>query len=371
MKKYSLIDLKREYNFLKREISINVENIFESGSFTLGRELEDFENSFAKYCSKRFCIGTSSGTMALFFALKSLGIKEGDEIIVPALTFTATAEAIVQVGAKPVLVDVEEDTLLIDTKKIEKLINKKTRAIIPVHLYGLACEMNKILSIGKKYNLKVIEDCCQAHGATYKGEKAPIGETGCFSFMAAKNLSTCGDGGGIVTNNKKIYRTTMLLRNHGRKSKNNHIIIGYNGRLDNLKALILGIKLKYLDDWNERRRKIAELYKKYLNNKLIKFQIVPKERESVYCYFIIRVKKRDKILSDLKKEGIEVAIHYPKPLHLQEAYSKLGYKKGDFPNAEKVCKELISLPIHPFLRDSEVKDIAKKVNCILEKHYKK
>jgi dTDP-4-amino-4,6-dideoxygalactose transaminase len=372
MKNYKLIDLKREYNFLKNKINSEVQRVFEEGSFTLGKELKNFEDNFARYCNKKFCVGTSSGTTAIFFALKSIGVNEGDEIIVPTLTFTATAEAIVQAGAKPVFVDVDQNTLLINTEKIEEKITKKTKAIIPVHLYGLTCDMNRILSIGKKHDLKVIEDCCQAHGATYKGMSVPIGETGCFSFMAAKNLNTCGDGGCIVTNNKKIYDSSMLLRNHGRKSKNDHVIIGYSGRLDNLKASILNIKLKYLNDWNKKRRRIGELYKKNLNKKLVTFQEIPKERESSYCYFIIKIKKnRDRILADLKKEGIEAAIHYPKPLHLQKAYLDLMYKRGDFPNAEKACKELVSLPIHPFLRDSEVKSISNKINFILEKHLQK
>ncbi|OGJ15392.1 hypothetical protein A3K73_08005 [Candidatus Pacearchaeota archaeon RBG_13_36_9] len=370
MKSYKLIDLKRDYNFLKRKINSNIYKIFMNGSFTLGQELKDFESNFARYCNKKFCIGISSGTMALFFALKGIGVNEGDEIIVPTLTFTATAEAIMQAGAKPVFIDSEENTLLIDADKIEEKITQKTKAIIPVHLYGLSCEMDKILSIGKKYDLKVIEDCCQAHGATYKGEKVPIGDIGCFSFMAAKNLNACGDGGCIVTNNKKIYDFTMLLRNHGRRSKNNHVIMGYSGRLDNLKASILDLKLKYLDGWNKKRGRIAEFYKKNLAN--VKFQIIPKDRESCYCYFVIRVKKkRDKILADLKKEGIDAAVHYPKPLHLQRAYFNLGYKKGDFPNAERACKELISLPIHPFLKDDEVRSISGKVNYILDKYLKK
>lgn len=370
MKKYELIDLNREFQFLRKEVGPIITKIFKSGSFTLGKKLEQFEKTYAQYHNTKYCIGTSSGTTALFFAIKSLGIGKGDEVIVPTLTFTATAEVVVQASAKPVFVDIREDTLLINPDEIRKSITKKTKAVIGVHLYGLPADINEIKNICRKNNLFFIEDACQAHGATYNN--LPIGSFGdvaCFSFMAAKNLSGPGDGGCVVTNNKKINNYVLLLRNHGRKSKNNHVIIGYSGRLDNLKAAILNLKLKYLDKWNTKRREIAYLYRKNINPNLAEFQYIPNDRESAYCHFVIRVKKnRNKVVDELRKEGIMASIHYPKPLHLQKAYSFLKYKKGDFPLAEKVCNELISLPINPFLKDREIKDITKKLNSILKKY---
>lgn len=367
MKKYELINLNREFQFLKREIEPIIIKIFENASFTLGKELEYFEKSYARYCNTKYCIGTSSGTTALFFAIKSLGIGKGDEVIVPALTFTATAEAVVQASAKPVFTDIRKNTLLINPDEIRKRITKKTKAIIGVHLYGLPVDINEIKKICRKNNLFFIEDAAQAHGAIY--DSIPIGSFGdvaCFSFMAAKNLSGPGDGGCVITNNKKIKDFVLLLRNHGRKSKNNHIIVGYSGRLDNLKAAILNLKLKYLNEWNTRRRKIATLYRKNINSNLAEFQYIPNDRKSAYCHFVIRVKKnRNKIVDELRKKSIMASVHYPKPLHLQKAYSFLKYKKGDFPIAEKVCKELISLPINPFLKDREVIDICNNISKTL------
>ena len=369
MIKYNLIDLKKEYKSIKKEIEPIIKNIFEKGSFTLGQELENFEKDYARYCNKKYCVGTSSGTTALFFAIKSLNIGKGDEIIVPALTFTATAEAIVQAGATPVFVDIKEDTLLIDPKKIIKKISKKTKAIIGVHLYGLPVDINEIKKTCKDKKIYFIEDAAQAHGSSYNN--LPIGSFGdiaCFSFMAAKNLSGPGDGGCIVTNNKKIKDYILLLRNHGRKSKNEHIITGYSGRLDNLKAAILHKKLKHLRKWNKRREDISKIYREKIGGGLIRFQFIPSNRTSSYCNFIIRVaKKRDEIVSLLRKKGVMAAVHYPKPLHIQKVYSLLKYKKGDFPVAEKVCNELISLPMNPFLEDKEIIDICNKVNQVLLK----
>lgn len=369
MKEYYLIDLKREFKFLEKELTPAIKKIFEEGDFTLGKELEQFEKNYANYCGTKYCVGTSSGTTALFFAIKSLGIKEGDEVIVPALTFTATAEAIVQAEAKPVFVDIDENTLLINSDEILKKITKKTKAIIGVHLYGLPVDINGIKRICRENKLFFIEDACQAHGANYKG--SPVGSFGdvaCFSFMAAKNLNGPGDGGCLVTNKKKISEFSFLLRNHGRRSKHDHVILGYSGRLDNLKAALLNIKLKYLDKWNARRNEIANLYKKNINSRFVSFQYIPQDRKSAYCHFVIRVKgDRDMIIEKLRREGVVVAVHYPKPLHLQKVYSYLKNKRGDFPITEKVCNELISLPMHPFLKNKEVIEICSKLNKILER----
>lgn len=368
MKKYHLIDLKKEYKFMKDEISQVIQNIFAKGAFTLGKELEDFEKNYANYCKRKYCVGTSSGTTALLFALKSLGIGEGDEVIVPALTFTATAEAVMQSGAKPVFVDIKENTLLIDSEKINEKISKKTKAIMGVHLYGLPVDIDEIKTICRKNKIYFIEDAAQAHGARYKDSIiGSFGDISCFSFMAAKNLSGPGDGGCIITNSKKLSDYALLLRNHGRKTKNNHVIVGYSGRLDNLKAAVLDKKLKYLDKWNKRRFEISEIYKNNLSN-LVKYQEVPRNRNSAFCHFVIRVsQKRNKILKELNGVGVMASIHYPKPLHLQKVYSFLKHKKGDFPIAEKISNQLISLPMNPFLANNDVLDICKKFNKILVK----
>lgn len=369
MRKYYLVDLKREFKSLEKELAPVIRKIFEEGNFTLGEELEQFEKNYADYCGTKYCVGTSSGTTALFFAIKSLGIKEDDEIIIPTLTFTATAEAVIQAGAKPVFVDIKEDTLLINSNEILKKITKKTKAIIGVHLYGLPVDIDEIKRICKKNKIFFIEDACQAHGANYNGSRAgSFGDIACFSFMAAKNLNGPGDGGCLVTNNKRVSEFSLLLRNHGRKSKHNHVIIGYSGRLDNLKATLLNLKLKHLDGWNARRNEIANLYKNNINSRFASFQHIPNDRKSAYCHFVVRVRgNRNRILEKLKGERIMVSVHYPKPLHLQKAYSYLKYKEGDFPTAEKVCNELISLPMHPFLKNNEVVEICSKLNKILEK----
>ncbi len=369
MRKYYLVDLKREFKFLEKELVPAIIKIFEEGNFTLGKELEQFEENYANYCGTKYCVGTSSGTTALFFAIKSLGIKEGDEIIVPALTFTATAEAVIHAGAKPVFADIEENTLLINSNEILKNITKKTKAIIGVHLYGLPVDINEIKRICKKNKIFFIEDACQAHGASYNDFcVGSFGDVACFSFMAAKNLNCPGDGGCLVTNNKKVREFSLLLRNHGRKSKHDHVIAGYSGRLDNLKSALLNIKLKHLDRWNTRRNEIAKLYKDNINSRFASFQYIPPDRKSAYCHFVIKVRNnRDRIIKRLNKEGIMASVHYPKPLHLQKAYSYLKYKEGDFPTAEKVCNELISLPMHPFLKNNEVIEICSKLNKILEK----
>jgi len=351
----SFIDLKRQYESIRNEIDESIKKVLENGYFVLGKELESFEKNFASYCNKEYGIGVGNGTDAIFLALKALGIGKEHEVISVPNTAIPTIAAIVATGAKPVFVDIKED-YLIDEKKIERAITKKTRAIIPVHLYGNSCEMDKILEIAKKHNLAVIEDCCQAHGTEYKNKKVPIGNIGCFSFYPSKNLSCYGDGGMIITSSKEIADKLKLLRNYGQEDRYHAYINGYNSRLDEIQAAILNAKLKYLDKWNERRREIARKYDSGLKN-IIKIPIENKNIKHVYHLYVVRSKNRDKLIEHLKKKNIASLIHYPIPLHLQKAYSYLGYKEGELPVAETISKEIVSLPCYPELTDEEVGEV--------------
>jgi len=385
-----LIDLKKQYKTIKKEINNAIKGVILKSDFILGKELELFEQEFASYCGTKYALGVDSGTGALELALRALGIKESDEAIVPVFTFYATAATVLYVGAKPVFIDVEEDTGNIDVNKLEDSLKKfqipnskfQIKVIIPVHLFGQSCDMDKILEVAKKYNLKVIEDAAQAHGAEHKfkvqsfryGGAASgmtkfkvqgvgsIGDIGCFSFYPAKNLGAYGDGGIITTNNPELAERIKLLRDYGRTEKYTHQIIGYNKRLDTLQAAILRVKLKRLNQWNQARRKNAEIYNKLLKNidevKLLKIKDFA---EPVYHMYVVRVKKRDELRKYLAEKGIATGIHYPLPLHLQPAFEFLGYKKGDFPIAEKLADTVLSLPLFPELEKEEIEYIAKEI----------
>lgn len=360
-KNIKFMDLNRIHEPLKEEIMNAIEEIIDNNAYILGKKVEEFENNFAGFHNINYGIGVDSGTSALELALKALDIGEGDEVIIPANTFIATASAVVFVNAKPVLVDCDEN-YLIDVKEIEKAITAKTKAIIPVHLYGQACDMDEILEIAGKHNLKVIEDCCQAHGAEYKGRKIPIGDIGCFSFYPSKNLGGMGDGGVILTNNKEIAEKLRMLRNYGQSEKYHHDFFGYNSRLDAIQAAVLDIKLKDLGKWNNYRKVAAGKYKELL--KKIPGVILPEEkldRNHVYYLFVIRTDKRDELMNKLKEKGVETGVHYPIPIHLQKSYEWLGYREGDFPLTEKFSKEILSLPIFPGINDEEIKYVCEKI----------
>lgn len=375
--KIPFIDLRPQYLEIKKRLDSALLNLFKKGDFILGREVKLFEKEFAKYCNVKFAVGVNSGTDALFLGLLSLGIGKGDEIIVPAFTFIASSLAISFTGARPVFVDIDEKTYNIDINKIKNAITKRTKAILPVHLYGQPADMQPILKIAKKYDLKIVEDACQAHGAIYKNPKSQrgpqereggggvgvpnpkkvgsLGDIGCFSFYPTKNLGCCGDGGMVVTDNESIYKKLLMLRDYGRKSRYEHTSIGYNSRLDTIQAVILRIKLKYLDKWNVLRRDKAHFYTDKLKG--TEDITVPYEADyayHVYHIYAIRVKDRDKLVKRLTDKGIGVLIHYPIPLHLQKVYKDLGYKKGDFPAAEKVANEIISLPMYPHLKKTQI-----------------
>jgi dTDP-4-amino-4,6-dideoxygalactose transaminase len=365
--KIPLVDLKAQYLSIKKEIDSAIKNIILQSAFIHGEELELFEKEFAKFCRVKYGVGVASGSVALDLALMALGVGPGDEVILPSHTFIATAEAVSHVGAKPVFVDIDEKTYNINPSLIEKAITKKTKAIIPVHLYGQPAEMEQILKIAKKYKIKVLEDAAQAHGAEYKGKKVgSFGEAAIFSFFPAKVLGCYGDAGMVVTNNQKIAERILLLRDHGRTEKYVHKILGYGLRMDNLQAAILRVKLRYIDKWIRKRRQIVKLYNKLLVGSPI---ITPYESnyvKSVYYVYTIRIKNRDKIQEELKKAGIGTGIYYPIPLHLQPAYKHLGYKKGDLPVTEKVCQEILSLPLYPELKKSELGRIVREIKKILK-----
>ena len=359
-----LVDLKAQYDSIKPEIDNAIRRVLDSTSFIMGEELERFEEEFAQFCDVKFAIGVANGSDALILALRACGIGEGEEIITVPHTFIATTEAITYVGGKIVFVDIDPKTYTIDVSKIEEKINEKTKAIIPVHLYGQPADMDPIIKLAKEYNLKVIEDAAQAHGAEYKGKKVgSIGDVACFSFYPGKNLGAYGDAGMITTNSEEIAKKVKLLRNHGRITKKyEHEIEGYSSRLDNLQAAILRVKLKYLNQWNGMRRKNARKYNELLNN--IDGIITPYEADyakHVYHLYVIRTEERDKLREELKSKGIATGIHYPIPLHLQPAYNYLGHKKGDFPITEKASQEIISLPMFAELSDEQIEEIVELI----------
>lgn len=364
-------DLKKQYQSIKKEIDRAIKNVLESGQFVGGMEVEKFEKYIAKFCGIKYAISVNSGTDALFLSLKALGIGPGDEVITTPFTFIATAEVIANLGAKPVFVDIDFGTFNIDSPKIKEKITKRTKAIIPVHLFGQMAEMKEIMKIAKKYNLFVIEDAAQAIGAEYKGKKAgTIGDIGCFSFFPSKNLGAYGDGGMIITNNKKLAEKIRLLRNHGSSPKNKYLnlILGTNSRLDAIQSAILRVKLKYLKNWIKKRQEIAKYYDQ--NLKGVGDIITPEifsNRTHTFHQYTIRTKHRDELKKFLEKNGIPTMIYYPIPLHLQPCFKYLGYKKGDFPEAEKTSKEVLSLPIYPELSKKEQDFIIEKIKKFFKK----
>jgi len=364
----SFVDLKAQYDSIKEEIDEAIQKVLNATSFIMGEELIKFEEEFASFCNTKHAIGVANGSDALILALIACEIGEGDEVITVSHTFIATAEAITHVGGKVVFVDIDPQTYTIDVSKIEEKITEKTKAIIPVHLYGQPADMDHIIRLAEKYNLKTIEDAAQSHGAEYKGKKVgSIGDVGCFSFYPGKNLGAYGDAGIVTTNNEKIAEKLKLLRNHGRINKKyEHEIEGYSSRLDNLQAAILRVKLKYLNKWNDMRRSNAKKYSELLSN--IDGIITPYEADyakHVYHLYVIRTEKeRDRLKEELKSKRIATGIHYPIPLHLQPAYSYLGYKEGDFTITEKASQEILSLPMFVELTDEQIEEIVELIKNI-------
>ena len=361
------LDLKRQYQGIKEEIDPVVREVVESGRYIGGEKVETFEKNIAQYIGVKYAIGVSSGTDALLASLMAIGIGPGDEIITTPFTFIATAEVVSFLGAEPVFVDIDERSFNINPDLIEEKINTKTRAIIPVHLFGQMAEMERITEIAKEHGLKIIEDAAQSIGATYKGEKAcNIGDVGCLSFFPSKNLGAFGDGGMVCTNDDDIAKTVKELKEHGSSEKYHHSRIGFNGRLDAIQAAILDVKLKHLDRWSKKRIENANYY----NNSIKEYLKTPdKVVDGVHVYnqYSVLSERRDELVQYLSSKGVPTAIYYPIPLHLQPVFSYLGYKKGDFPVAEKISERIFSLPIFPELYPEE-KDYI--VDTIIE-FYKK
>jgi dTDP-4-amino-4,6-dideoxygalactose transaminase len=362
--KVNFVDLKAQYQTIKPEIDKAIENVISNTAFILGKAVAEFEEQFATYCGAKHCVGINSGTSALIMALKALDVGEGDEVITTPNTFIATAEAISFAGATPVFVDIEDKTYNMDPGRLEKAMTGKTKAVIPVHLYGQPADMDPILEIANKKGVAVIEDSCQAHGAKYKGKRAGgLGTVACFSFYPGKNLGAYGEGGAVTTNDEGIAQKVRMLRDHGSPKKFYHEFIGNNCRLEGIQGAVLSVKLKHLDKWNDGRRKNADLYRKYLQGSGVG---VPEEMpyaKHVYHVFCVRVKDREKLIDFLKEKGIFTNIHYPIPIHLQKAYQFLGYKKGDFPVTEGCMDQILSLPMFAELTEEEIKYTA---DCIKE-----
>ncbi len=348
-----LIDLKKEYDLYGKKVEKAVIEVLESGSYILGNKVNQFEKDMADYLGVNYAAGVANGTDALLLSLEALEIGTGDEVITTPFTFFATAEVIAKTGAKPVFVDIEPETYNIDVNKIEEAITKNTKAIIVVHLFGMAADMDSIMNIASHYHLKVIEDACQAIGTEYRDKRAgSIGDIGCFSFFPSKNLGAFGDGGLTITNDKDIYERICQLRNHGSKERYIHTYIGSNSRLDEIQAAILIEKLKYLDMFIFKRMLIANTYSRELNH-LKKTPPICTERKHTYHQYCIEVDERDQLSDFLNQKGISTGIYYPIPLHLQKAFQSLNYKQGDFPVAEKVSQHILALPINPTMTVSE------------------
>lgn len=356
----SFLPMERE---LDLELRKAFDRVFNNSWYISGTEDEEFEESFASFCGADYCIGVGNGLDALILALKALGISNGDEVLVPSNTYIATALAVTYVGAKPVFVEPDIKTFNIDTDNIEQCITMKTKAIIPVHLYGQACEMDKILEIAHKYGLFVIEDCAQAHGAKYKGKRVgTFGNIGCFSFYPGKNLGAMGDAGAIVTNDKSLAEKISVLGNYGSDYKYHHIYLGINSRLDEMQAAFLSVKLPHLDEMNERRRYVANRYLKGICNKKIVLPNVLDECEPVWHIFAIRCKKRDDLEQYLKQREIGTNKHYPIPIHLQKCYKELGFVQGDYPIAEEISDTELSLPMYYGMSEEQINYVIDSIN---------
>ncbi len=364
--KVPFMDLNRIHAPIKDEILSRIGTIIDRSGFILGSEVEAFEKDFAAYVGSSFALGVANGLDALKLALQSVDIGPGDEVITAANTFAATAFAISAVGARPVFAEIEEKSYNIDPRSVEKLITPKTKAIIPVHLYGQPASMGPLIALADKHGLKIVEDCAQSHGATYENKNTgTMGILGCFSFYPGKNLGAMGDGGAITTSNPEVFKKLKILRDVGQSEKYHHTVIGHNSRLDAIQASILAVKLKHLKSQTEDRVRVAKRYREVLSG--INPIVLPDaltDRTHVYHLYVIHTKDskdRDLLKNHLNAAGVQTGLHYPIPLHLQKCYSSLGYKEGSFPIAEKSAKSLLSLPIFPGMTDIEINSVATEI----------
>src|SRR6516164_1069936 len=353
------LDLQAQYRAVRSEVLRVLEEICESTSFAQGPATSDFEAKFAAYCGVDHCVSLNSGTSALHLALRCLDVRPGDEVVTVSMTFIATAWAISYVGAKPVFVDIDPVRRTLDPDELEAAITPRTKAIIPVHLYGMPAEMDRINAIAERHGLPVIEDAAQAHGARYRGKRVgQFGKIACFSFYPSKNLGAYGEGGALITNDQSIAQRARSLRDHAQSQKYLHDEIGYNYRMDSFQAAVLAIKLKHLDRWNARRAGCAARYGELLANSSYTLPTHFPDSECVWHCYVIETPKRDRVRAALQDAGIETAVHYPVPVHLQTAYAHLGYKPGDLPVTESLCQHCLSLPIYPELSQAKVASVA-------------
>jgi len=344
------VDLKAHHRAIEAELNEAIARVLRNTAFVQGPEVKAFEDAFADYIGVAHCVAVNSGTAALHLTLLALGIGVGDEVITVPNTFIATAEAISAVGARPVFVDVDPLTYTMDPALVEAAITPRTRAILPVHLYGNPAEMDSLLGVARQHRLALIEDACQAHGASYRGRKTgSLGNAGCFSFYPSKNLGSCGEGGAIVTNDADLAKQARMLREHGSVRKYEHSFPGYNFRMEGIQGAVLATKLKHLDKWNDQRRALGEQYHERLAGGPFVLPVETLESRHVYHLYVVQTKDRDAIREYLTQRGIETGLHYPIPLHLQEAYKSLGYRAGDFPVTERLAKDMVSLPMFPEL----------------------
>ena len=357
-------DLKAEHDLLREELKQIMDAAVDASDFCNGAAVRSFEKAFGEYVGVKNVCGVSNGTSALFLAMRALGIGEGDEVIVPSNTFVATAWAATYNGAVPVFCDCKSDTWEIDPESVMKKITKKTKAIAGVHLYGQTFDFDAIKSIADEYGLMIIEDCAQAHGATFNGRKTgTMGDIGCFSFYPTKNLGAMGDAGAVVTDSDEIARKINLLKFYAfEKSTGDHIELGFNTRMDSIQAAILELKLKKLDENNEKRRRIARIYLNEIDNPVFTMQTVDERCKSVWHLFVMKVPDREHFTAYMRKNGVNCGVHYPVPCHLQRAFSSLGYKKGDLPECEDLAQHCISLPMYPELTDEQILKVVELCN---------
>ena len=366
MNKIPLVDLKAQYETIKPEVDAAIQGVIDRTGFILGEPIVPFEQAFAAYCSAQHAVGVNSGTSALHLAFVASGIGAGDEVITVPNTFIATTEMLGWMGARPVWVDIDPRTNNMDPNRIEAAITPRTKAILPVHLYGQPADMDPIMAVARRHGLTVIEDAAQAHGACYKGRRVgSLGDIACFSFYPGKNLGAYGDAGAVVTNDAEVAEKIRLLRNHGRKEKYTHDIEGFNYRIDTIQAAVLHAKLPHLEDWTQARRRHVAHYRELLAGANLVLPYEPEYAESVYHLFVVRVRERDRVLDALKERGIGAGVHYPVPLHLQPAYAHLGHRAGDFPHAEAAAQEVLSLPLYAEMTDEQVHAVCETLTEVL------
>jgi len=363
--KVPYLDLRAQYLGIKAEVDAAVSHILDSCEFVLGTEVSRFEEEFAAYCGTSDCVALNSGTSALHLALLAAGVGPGDEVITVPFTFVASVAAILYAGARPVLVDIDPHSFTMDPAAIEAAITPRTKAILPVHLYGQPADMDPILEIARHRGLVVIEDAAQAHGAKYKGRSAgSLGDLACFSFYPTKNLGAYGEGGAVTTNNAEHARTIRMLRDWGQDRKYHHLLRGFNYRMEGLQGAILRVKLRHLDQWTEARRSAASKYKRLLADCGVELPIEMPWARHVYHVYTLRTEDRDGLQSALRAEGIQTAVHYALPAHLQPAYADLGYSRGAFPQSEKTAMEVLSLPLYPEITDAQIQKVAQALTSL-------